>query len=139
MREINTRERTAGEEIRTGRGRTEPDDHGDHVPRGLNGVRVEVWDSPGPPHRRNASEPYFSKMASSIAHSNLFVFCINVGDAVPFDADAPEVKCVETLTRRLSPSLWDHAVVALTFANRLGQTSAEVRQAKQMNDAGRLK
>ena len=107
--------------------------------RSLNNVLVKVWDSPGLQDGRGNEERYLADIAAKCGHVDLFLFCINVGDAKRFNSDSPEVKALVKLTRKLGKGIWDHALVALTFANRLGRSSDEFRSAQLRKDTEKLK
>ena len=106
--------------------------------RRVSGVRVKVWDSPGLQDGTRNEERYLNDIAAKCTHVDLFLFCINVGDATRFNLDSPEVKAFVKLTEKLGPAIWNHAIIALTFANRIGQTSMEMRLAKRRNDKERV-
>ena len=106
--------------------------------RRVSGVRVKVWDSPGLQDGTRNEERYLNDIAAKCTHVDLFLFCINVGDATRFNLDSPEVKAFVKLTEKLGPAIWNHAIIALTFANRIGQTSMEMRLAKRKNDKERV-
>ena len=107
--------------------------------RVVSGVRVRVWDSPGLQDGTQNEERYLNDIAARCAGADLFLFCINVGDAVRFNLDSPEVKALAKLTGKLSPAIWNHAIIALTFANRLGRTSMEMKRAKMRNKHEKVK
>ena len=107
--------------------------------RSLNDVLVKVWDSPGLQDGTGNEERYLADIAAKCGHVDLFLFCINVGDATRFNSDSPEVNALVTLTRKLGKGIWDHALVALTFANRLGRFSDEFRSAQLRKDTEKLK
>ena len=105
----------------------------------VSGVRVKVWDSPGLQDGTQNEERYLNDIATKCTPIDLFLFCINVADATRFNLDSPDVKALAKLTEKLSPSIWNNAIIALTFANRLGQKSEDMRRAKQRKDWVRLK
>ena len=103
-------------------------------------ILVKVWDSPGLQDGTKHEERYLNDIAARCNTSvDLFLFCINVGDATRFNQDSPEVKALAKLTAKLSPVIWNHAIIALTFANRLGQTSMEMRLAKRRKDKDKVR
>ena len=106
--------------------------------RSLSGVRVKVWDSPGLQDGTTNEERYLSDIAAKCVRIDLLLFCINVGDAIRFNTDSPEVKALGKLTKRLGTGIWDHAMVALTFANKLGRTNEEFRRAKREKKTAKL-
>ena len=107
--------------------------------RVVSGVRVRVWDSPGLQDGTQNEERYLNDIATKCTPIDLFLFCINVADATRLNMDSPDVKALAKLTEKLSPSIWNNAIIALTFANRLGQKSEDMRRAKQRKDWVRLK
>ena len=108
--------------------------------RNVHGVCLHVWDSPGLQDGTVNEGRYLADMnTKGCADADLFLFCINVGDTIKFTLDSSELKALAKLTEAFGTSLWDHAVIALTFANRLGQKNAEVRLAKRRKDEKKLK
>ena len=105
----------------------------------VSNVRVKVWDSPGLQDGTNNEARYLNDIADRCTHVDLFLFCINVGDAIRFNSDSPEVKALVKLTEKLGPTIWNHAIIALTFANELGQTSREMKLAERRNDKDKVK
>ena len=105
----------------------------------VSGVRVKVWDSPGLQDGTTNEELYLNDIAARCSPIDLFLFCINVADATRFNMESPDVKALAKLTEKLGPEIWNHAIIALTFANRLGQKSEEMRLAKQIKDTVRLR
>ena len=105
----------------------------------VNSVRLKVWDSPGLQDGTENEERYLSDIKTNCSDVDLFLFCINVGDTIKFHLDSSEVKALVKLTEALGHSLWEHAVIALTFANRLGQKTSAMRLAKRAKDQTRVK
>lgn len=105
----------------------------------IKSIRVTIWDSPGLQDGTGNEERYLADIKAKCMDIDLFLFCINVGDTIKFHLDSPEVKALVKLTETLGHSLWKHAIIALTFANRLGQKSSEMRMAKKTKNYERLK
>lgn len=103
------------------------------------GIRLKVWDSPGLQDGTGNEELYIADMKTKCVNIDLCLFCINVGDEIKFNRDSSEVKALVKLTEVFGPSVWDHAVIALTFANKLGQKNAEMMSAKRKKDDEKFK
>ena len=108
--------------------------------RNIQGIALRVWDSPGLQDGTRNEERYIKDMrAKNCADADLFLFCINIADTIKFTVDSSEVKALAKLTEAFGRSLWNHAVIALTFANRVWQKNAEMKVAKRRNNTERLK
>ena len=105
----------------------------------VHGVSLKVWDSPGLQDGTRNEKRYIADMKEKCVGVDLFLICINVGDAIRFNCESPEVRALEKLTEVFGHALWDRAVIALTFSNRLGQKDPEVRFAKRKADKEKLK
>lgn len=105
----------------------------------LQGIRLSVWDSPGLHDGTVNEQHYIASIQANCADVDLRLFCINVSDAVKFNTDSPDAKALVKLSEALGPSMWDHAVIALTFSNRLGQKNEEMRRTRDRLDSYRKK
>lgn len=70
-----------------------------------NGVKITVFDTPG-----------FAKIREKVTKFDVFVFCTEMNTTRFRDDD---VKTIQKLTEAFGPQLWEHAVVGLTFANKV--------------------
>lgn len=105
----------------------------------VQGVTLRVWDSPGLQDGTRNEKRYIDDMiAKNCAGVDLFLFCINIADTIRFTIDSPEVKALSKLTAAFGRSLWNHAVIALTFANRVWQKNAEMKAAKRKKNTEKL-
>ena len=96
------------------------------------GVRVKVWDSPGLQDGTGREEEYIADMKAQCTQFDLCLFCINIAESTRFNKDSAEIKALAKLTHAFGPSLWDHAVIALTFANEVEEKNGEMMAAKRM-------
>lgn len=103
------------------------------------GIRLNVWDSPGLHDGTVHEQRYIASIKANCTDVDLRLFCINVSDSVKFNTDSPDAKALVKLTEALGPSMWDHAVIALTFSNRLGQKNEEMRRTRDRLDSYRKK
>ena len=97
------------------------------------GITLKIWDSPGLQDGTGNEERYIADMKANIETNSvdLYLFCVNIGDSIRFNKDSPEINALIRLTEVFGPSLWDHAVIALSFANELGEKNEEIREAER--------
>ena len=81
-----------------------------------NGVKITVFDTPGFADRDNKEEDYVKKIREKVTKFDVFVFCTEMNTTRFRDDD---VKTIQKLTEAFGPQLWEHAVVGLTFANKV--------------------
>ena len=101
-------------------------------------ITLKIWDSPGLQDGTGNEERYVADMTANVEVNcvDLFLFCINISDCIRFNKDSAEIKALIRLTEVFGPSMWDHAVIALTFANELGNKNAEIQRAEQEVERG---
>ena len=83
----------------------------------LNDVEITLFDTPGLADGTGKEEEYLRKIREKVTGPcDVFIFCIEM-NTTRFRTD--DIKTLETLTKTFGPSLWEHALVALTFANNV--------------------
>ena len=88
---------------------------------------VVVWDSPGLEDGTCNEELYMSNVAVKLEDGfDLMIYCINMSDARFYQEDKNAMK---TLTRSFGKDLWEKAVIALTFANKIEDPNGEDEEA----------
>ena len=81
----------------------------------LNDIKITLFDTPGLADGTGKEEEYLRKIREKVTGPcDVFIFCTEM-NAIRFRAD--DIKTLETLTKTFGPRLWEHALVALTFAN----------------------
>ncbi len=101
----------------------------------VSGVRLRVWDSPGLQDGTQREEEYITDMKAkcNLSEIDLCVVCIKVSTA-RFTKDSTEVQALRKLTDAFGPSLWEHAIIVLTYANEIEMRSDEMKLARRKND-----
>ena len=86
----------------------------------VNHIKFEVWDSPGLQDITEDDDEITKRITQTLrqhcSHLHLFLYCIRM------DRDRMEVselKSIQQLSQLFSPKIWDSAIFALTFANRV--------------------
>ena len=83
----------------------------------LNDIEITLFDTPGLADGTGKEEEYLRKIREKVTGPcDVFIFCTEM-NATRFRTD--DVKTLETLTKTFGPPLWEHALVALTFANNV--------------------
>ena len=90
-----------------------------------NNVKITVFDTPGLADDTGNDEKYLEQIKKKITAVDLFLFCFDVTSTRFRDDDARTIKKVTTTFGR---SLWDHALVVLTFANRVQPSKDKVTE-----------
>ncbi len=103
----------------------------------VSGVRVKVWDSPGLQDGTGREAEYIADMKAKCTDIDLCVFCVSIS-TTRFTSDSKEVKALEKLTDAFGHSLWDHAVIALTYANELEMINDDMMLARHKEDKEEL-
>ena len=99
-----------------------------------NGITVSVWDSPGLQDGTQREEEYIQDIKTKCTDIDIRVICINVS-ATRFTADSKELKALQKLTEAFGKPFWNHAVIALTFANELEMKNDDMRRVRKKNPA----
>lgn len=81
-----------------------------------NNVKVTVFDTPGLADTTGNDERYLRQILEHVRTVDLFLFCTDITSKRFGDDDARTIK---KLTETFGASLWDHALVVLTFANQV--------------------
>lgn len=81
-----------------------------------NDVNVTVFDTPGLADATGNDEEYLKKMKEDVSDLDLFLFCTEM-NATKFRTD--DLETMKKVTMTFGPKIWDHAVVVLTFANKV--------------------
>ena len=90
-----------------------------------NNVKITVFDTPGLADDTGNDEKYLEQIKKKITAVDLFLFCFDMTSTRFRDDDARTIKKVTTTFGR---SLWDHALVVLTFANRVQPSKDKVTE-----------
>ena len=86
----------------------------------VNHIKFKVWDSPGlqdiTEKDGNITERIMQTLRQYCSHLHLFLYCIRMDrDRV----EISELQAIKQLSQLFSPKIWDSAIFALTFANRV--------------------
>ncbi len=79
-------------------------------------MEITVFDTPGLADGTGNEEEYLEKIKEKVTDLDVFIFCTEM-NARRFRND--DIKTLQKLTEVFSSKLWEHAVVALTFANEV--------------------
>lgn len=87
-----------------------------------NNVKITVFDTPGLADGIGNDERYLRQILRKVKTVDLFLFCTDMTSKRFSDDDA---RTIRKLTETFGPSLWDHALVVLTFANQVHLNAKE--------------
>ena len=83
----------------------------------LKHMKVTLFDTPGLADGCGKDEEYLRKIKEKVTGPcDVFIFCTEM-NSTRFRQD--DIRTIQTLTEIFSPQLWEHALVALTFANEV--------------------
>lgn len=82
----------------------------------MNGVGVTIVDTPGLADGTGNEEVYLKKIKENVTGFDAFIFCTEMSNRRIRNDD---IITIQKLTEAFGPQLWEHAVVALTFANEV--------------------
>ena len=82
----------------------------------INNVEITVFDTPGLAEGARKDEEHLQEIKEKVTAFDLFIFCTEM-DTERFRND--DINTIQKLTEAFGSQLWEHAVVALTFANRV--------------------
>lgn len=82
----------------------------------MNDVGVTIIDTPGLADGSGKEEDYLQRVKQEVTGFDAFIFCTEM-NAQRFRND--DIQTIQKLAETFGPELWDHAVVALTFANEV--------------------
>lgn len=82
----------------------------------INKVEITVFDTPGLADGTGNEQDYLEKIKEKVTTFDVFIFCTEMNTR-RFRND--DIKTVQKLTEAFGSKLWEHAVVALTFANEV--------------------
>ena len=83
----------------------------------LNSIKITFFDTPGLADGTGKEEEYMRKIREKVTGiCDVFIFCTDM-NSTRFCND--DTKTLETLTKTFGPRLWEHALVALTLANKV--------------------
>ncbi|KAJ7374053.1 hypothetical protein OS493_009383 [Desmophyllum pertusum] len=83
----------------------------------IDGVEVVVWDSPGLQDGSCNENVYVADMKNKLNQGfDVMIYCLSMTETRFYDADK---NAIRTMTRAFGHELWNKAVVALNFANRI--------------------
>lgn len=97
----------------------------------MNDVQITVFDTPGLADDTGNEEEYLRKIKERVTDPcDVFIFCTEMNSR-RFRND--DIKTVETLTATFGTQLWEHAVVALTFANKVLPPNKDATQKERIS------
>lgn len=82
----------------------------------INDVDITVFDTPGLAEGPRKDEEHLQEIKEKVTAFDVFIFCTEM-DTERFRND--DINTIQKLTEAFGSQLWEHAVVALTFANRV--------------------
>lgn len=86
----------------------------------IEGFVVQVWDSPGMQDGEEKDDLYLADIQEKTREIDLIIYCLKMDDKRFYPADKIAMK---KLTEIFGKKLWEHSVIALTFANKVEDTS----------------
>ena len=95
-----------------------------------NDVKITVLDTPGLADDTGNDERYLCQISDEVKTVDLFLFCTDMTSKRFSNDDA---RTIRKLTEKFGASLWDHALVVLTFANEVHLNAKEKDQQQQFN------
>lgn len=93
----------------------------------INNVDITVFDTPGLAEGPRKDEAHLQEIKEKVTAFDVFIFCTEM-DTERFRND--DINTIQKLTEAFGSRLWEHAVVALTFANRVHPPFSK----KEMNE-----
>ena len=87
-----------------------------------NNVKITVFDTPGLADDTGNDERYLRQILDQVKTVDLFLFCTDMTSKRFSNDDA---RTIRKLTETFGASLWDHALVVLTFANQVHLNATE--------------
>ena len=88
-------------------------------------MKVTVFDTPGLADGTGNDERYLRQIVEKVNTVDLFLFCTDMTSRKFTDDDA---RTITRLTKTFGASLWDHALVVLTFANQVDSDDVHLDQ-----------
>ena len=88
----------------------------------MEGIDVIVWDSPGLQDGTKNEAEYIKDMSTRIKEVDLVIYCLRMDDSRLRDED---LESMRILTEVFGKKLWENAVFAFTFANKVEDPDAE--------------
>ena len=85
-------------------------------------MKITVFDTPGLADDTGNDERYLRQILDQVKTVDLFLFCTDM-TAKRFSND--DARTIRKLTETFGASLWDHALVVLTFANQVHLNATE--------------
>ena len=83
----------------------------------VNDMKVTLFDTPGLADGSGKEEEYLRKIKKTVdCPCDVFIFCTDM-NSQRFRAE--DIYTIKTLTKTFTRHLWEHALVALTFANEV--------------------
>ena len=101
------------------------------------GYKVTVWDSPGLQDGTKNEAAYLRDLKKKCSDMDLCVYCINVSKN-RFTRGCKDLLAMKKLTDTFGTTLWDHTVIALTFANELEAKSEDMMRASLRGDKEKI-
>ena len=93
----------------------------------IEGITVRVYDSPGLQDGTGNEESYLADIKQKIKKElDLVIFCMKMDDT---RFNSGDIKTIEILTDTFGKKLWNNAVIALTYANRVDDINRKDKEA----------
>ncbi len=96
----------------------------------IQGIEVRIWDSPGLQDGTCNEESYLADMEEKLRKGGMdvMIYCLKMDDTRFHEDDK---RAIRTLTRAFGKKLWNNAVIALTFANKVKDPDARDKEDKR--------
>ena len=98
----------------------------------MGGYKVTVWDSPGLQDGTKNEAAYLRDLKTNCSDMDLCIYCISV--SCHFTPGCKDLLAMKKLTDTFGTTLWDHTVIALTFANELEEITEDMIRASVRGD-----
>lgn len=95
----------------------------------VNGVKVNVWDSPGLQDGTSNEAQYLEDMEKKCMGMHLCVYCVSLLET-RFTDGCDDIVAMQKLTRVFGKGLWENAFFVLTYANLIEDTDSEFLDAE---------
>ena len=96
----------------------------------INGIKYNIYDSPGLQDGIEGDLELLEWISLRHNKIHLVIYCTRMGD----DVRPAEIKALENITKAFKESIWNNAVIALTFANKMESTDPEVEDDEHLEN-----
>lgn len=94
------------------------------------GVKVTVWDSPGLQDGTSREAEYLADMKSKCSGMDICIFCVSMMETRLDDPDCADIIAMKKLTGVFGKTMWENALIVLTFANLAEDIDTEIMVAE---------